>query len=234
MRRHLLLGLSLVLFAGTPVLHASAQSRRDPDDQKRQAQDEEDKKKKQKDKDWAIGSAPLPKVKNAGPCPFAKVLYDASRYVELKDGREQAVAAGYTGEIQQVRAICEYKGSEPIRVQLAVTFAFGRGPQAVEPTKVYNYWVAVTTRNQAVIDKQDFALGIRFPAGADRLYTSDQLQRIVIPRANAQVSGSNFEILVGFVVSPQMAAFNRVGKRFRVNAGGATTTASTAGTPSTR
>jgi hypothetical protein len=32
------------------------------------------------------------------------------------------------------------------------------------------------------------------------------------------VSGSNFEILVGFEVTPEMAEFNRLGKRFRVNA----------------
>ena len=44
-------------------------------------------------------------------------------------------------------------------------------------------------------------------------------------------SGANFEILVGFDVTPQMAAFNRLGKRFRPNAG-ATTLA--AGTPAPR
>jgi hypothetical protein len=40
---------------------------------------------------------------------------------------------------------------------------------------------------------------------------------IVIPRATATVSGANFEILVGFDVTPEMAAFNREGKRFRPN-----------------
>ena len=34
-------------------------------------------------------------------------------------------------------------------------------------------------------------------------------------------SGANFEVLVGFDVTPQMAAFNRDGKRFRLNAGSA-------------
>ena len=35
----------------------------------------------------------------------------------------------------------------------------------------------------------------------------------------ANVSGSNFEVLVGFDVTPEMAAFNQAGKRFRANAG---------------
>ena len=37
--------------------------------------------------------------------------------------------------------------------------------------------------------------------------------------ATQTTSGANFEILVGFDVTPEMAAFNRDGKRFRLNAG---------------
>ena len=33
------------------------------------------------------------------------------------------------------------------------------------------------------------------------------------------MSGNNFEILIGFEVTPQMAEFNRDGKRFRLDAG---------------
>jgi hypothetical protein len=40
---------------------------------------------------------------------------------------------------------------------------------------------------------------------------------IKIPRGKASVSGSNFEVLVGFDVTPEMVAFNREGKRFRAN-----------------
>ena len=42
-----------------------------------------------------------------------------------------------------------------------------------------------------------------------------------IERAGIETSGSNFEILVGFDVTPEMAEFNRSGSRFRVNAGAA-------------
>jgi hypothetical protein len=41
----------------------------------------------------------------------------------------------------------------------------------------------------------------------------------VIPRASIDTSGSNFEVLIGFDVTPEMAEFNRSGSRFRVNAG---------------
>ena len=225
MRRVLpvLLGVAL---SGALPLASYAQSQRE-DDAKRQAQSEADSKKKQKTKDWDTSQAPLPDVKNAGPCPFVKVLYDASRYVELKDGKEASTSVGFTGEIQNVRSVCQYKGADPIRVSLAINFQLGRGPQAQGQTNNYRYWVAVTTRNATVINKQDFALPVRFTPGQDRMSYTDTLSDIVIPRADAKVSGVNFEVLVGFDVTPQMADFNREGKRFRVNSGAETAAAAT-------
>lgn len=219
MRRPLYLAMSVLLLAALPLSRSYAQSQ-NPDDQRRQAQADEDTKKKEKDKEWKVEQAPLPDQKNAGPCPFTKVLYDASRYVELKGGQETPEAVGYTGEIEGLKASCEYKGALPIHEHLAVGFAFGKGPMAKLMHKDYRYWVAVTVRNLAVLNKQYFTVAADFPKGADRVDYVDQLADIVIPRARAGVSGSNFEILVGFDVTPEMADFNRLGKRFRVNAGG--------------
>jgi hypothetical protein len=83
----------------------------------------------------------------------------------------------------------------------------------------YRYWVAVTDRDRGVLDKQYFDLPVEFPAGADRMFKSEDVFGITIPRADIKVSGANFEVLVGFDVTPQMADFNRNGERFRVNAG---------------
>jgi hypothetical protein len=237
MRRPLALTLSLLLLAGVPLAKSYAQASQSEDDQRRQAQADEDDKKKKKEKEWAITQGPLPDQKNSGPCPFAKVLYDASRYVELKDGQENPAAVGYTGEIEGLQATCEYKGGEPIREHLAVGFAFGKGPMAKAVHKDYRYWVAVTVRNLAVLDKQYFTVPADFSKGADRVNYVDRLADIVIPRARPGVSGANFEILVGFDVTPEMADFNRLGKRFRVNAGGdveMTKTASAAGSSASR
>ena len=146
-----------------------------------------------------------------------KVLYDAARYVELKDQQEKSEAVGWTGEIQRVRSACAYKATDPIRLVMAVDFSFGRGPQAVGASKQYRYWVAVTARNVGVLNKQYFDVVGVFRPGQDRINVSDKLQDIVIPRADSKVSGSNFEVLVGFDVTPEMADFNRQGKRFREN-----------------
>ena len=177
--------------------------------------------RKKRESEWGNARAPLPQLRNAGPCPFVKVLYDAGRYNEFKDNREAASAVAYSGEIQGVSSICTYKDADPIKVEVEMLFALGKGPQATSSSKNYRYWVAVTQRNQDVIAKEYFDLPVNF-GGDDRKLVTEQLKGIVIPRADIKTSGSNFEVLVGFDVTEQMAAFNRDGKRFRVNVQAAT------------
>lgn len=221
MRRILIPCLGILLIGGAVPIKAYAQSKQDEADERAQAEAEADKKKKQKEKDYDTTQAPLPAVTNAGPCPYVKVLYDAARYVELKNNEEKSEAVGWTGEIQNVRSICEYKANDPIKLQIAVHFSFGKGPQAHGDSKSYRYWVAVTARNVGILDKKYFDVVGVFKPGQDRINVADRLQDIVIPRADAKVSGANFEVLVGFDVTPEMADFNRLGKRFRENSGAA-------------
>ena len=182
-------------------------------------QADDDAKKKKRDAEFGNTNLGLPLLKNAGPCPFVKALYDASRYVEFKNNTEASASVAYSGEIQNIASVCEYVGGAPIHVKMQVLFELGRGPQADGRHKVYNYWVAITDRNNAVLGKQYFTLPVTFPGNTDRVTDSEFLDDVIIPRANKQVSGANFEVLVGFDVTPAMADFNRQGKRFRPNAG---------------
>lgn len=166
--------------------------------------------------------APLSRRVAAGPCPYVKVLYDAARYVELTGDRVAAANVGFTGEIEGLVSDCGYQSDEPITVQTRVQFNLGRGPQAQGDGRTYRYWIAVTERNRAILAKEYFDLPVNFDGEQTATVTQDQT--IVIPRASASTSGDNFEILVGFDVTPQMAEFNRSGSRFRVNAGTAAAT----------
>jgi hypothetical protein len=219
-RNQLIAAAVLAAVAAGPTL---SYAQRDPQEQERKQQEEAAKKRKQKE-EWGDNQAPLPQLKNAGPCPFVKSLYDAARYVEFKDDREASAAVGWSGEIQGVSAGCQYKDEQPIHVTMQVLFELGKGPQAQGRQKTYRYWIAVTDRNREVIAKETFDLPVTFPEGQDRVYLTEDIKDIEIPRASITTSGSNFEILVGFEVTPQMAAFNREGKRFRLNVGQASTT----------
>lgn len=158
--------------------------------------------------------------RNPGPCPRAFALYDASRIVEIRgDGSERFSNVGFTGEIDSVRSLCRYFADRPINGDLTVEFSLGRGPAASSATATYEYFVAVTRKNIDVLEKEIYPLTVTFPEGVDRVTVTEEIDRILIPRANDTTSGENFEIVVGFVVTPEQRAFNRDGKRFRVSAG---------------
>lgn len=157
---------------------------------------------------------------NPGPCPRAFSLYDASRIVEFRgDGQEAFTNVGFTGELGKIRSLCRYFGEVPIIADLEINFDLGRGPMAQEDVATYEYFVAVTRKNVAVIEKQVFPLQVRFPEGVERVSTTEVIDEIVIPRATEGTSGENFEIIVGFVVTPEQRQFNADGKRFRVSVG---------------
>jgi hypothetical protein len=209
-----LAAVAVLASAGTAA--AQSPTQRDRDRQERGQDEDADRARPPR-------FAPLRARPNAGPCPFVKILYDAARYVELDGGRTSASAVGFTGEIEGVTAGCSYQSDEPITVQTNILFNLGRGPQASDDRRTYRYWIAVTERNEAVLAKEYFDLPVDFDG--ERTTSVEQGQTIVIPRAAATTSGANFEILVGFEVTPEMAEFNRSGSRFRINAGAQAATA---------
>ncbi len=156
--------------------------------------------------------------KNSGPCPEAFALYDASRLVEFK-GVEAYANVGFTAEIEKVRSLCRYFGARPIQADLSLNIAFGRGPAASGRTATYEYFVAVTRKDLEVIEKKVFPITVTFPKGVDVIEITEDIGEIIIPRANENTSGANFEIIVGFELTPEQIAFNADGKRFRVSAG---------------
>lgn len=219
MRRLMILAVAFAVAATAVPVTTFAQGRRqDPAEQQRRQEEEAAKKKKSRE-EWGDNQAALPQLRNAGPCPYVKSLYDAARYVEFKEGREASANVAYSGEIQGIAAGCQYKEKDPIKVTMDVLFELGRGPQATGRQKTYRYWVAVTDRNREILAKEYFDLPVTFAEGQDRAYVRERINEIVIPRAEVTTSGANFEVLVGFDVTPQMAAFNRDGKRFRLNVG---------------
>ncbi len=157
---------------------------------------------------------------NVGPCPLMGVLYESSRLVKFAEPNVERYAnIEYTGEFRGIRGLCRYVESNPIRMAVEIDMAFGRGPAATSDRQHYRYWVAVARRGLAPIQKQYFDVNVEFPHGQNLVTTTERIGYIMIPRAQADTSGENFEILVGFDLTPEELAFNRAGKRFRVDSG---------------
>lgn len=167
--------------------------------------------------DRMLGNDPRP---NVGPCPLMGVLYDNSRIVDFAQPDNQRYAnIEFTGELQGIRGLCRYVGDEPITMNLEIDMSFGRGPAATSNRETYRYWVAVTRRGRAPIEKAYFDVDVRWDNNQAVVTRTERIEQIVIPRANADVSGENFEILVGFELTPEQLQFNRDGRRFRIDAG---------------
>jgi hypothetical protein len=158
---------------------------------------------------------------NVGPCPLMGVLYESSRLVDFASADERYANIRFTGEVRGVRGLCRYVGADPITMNIEIDMAFGRGPAAADTRRrTYRYWVAVTRRGIAPIEKQYFDVEVEFPRDGNVVTRTEEIDRIVIPRATADLSGENFEILVGLELTPQQLQFNRDGKRFRIDAAG--------------
>jgi hypothetical protein len=158
---------------------------------------------------------------NPGPCPNALALYDAHRLVQINGDSPIFENVGFTGEIMNVASACRYTDREasPIRMDMAVRLAIGRGPAAVGATHTYEMFVAVTRTDSAVIHRETFPITITFEPGEERVEVIEEFEDIRIPRATPTTSGSNFEVLVGFELTDEQLEFNRSGLRFRVGAG---------------
>ncbi len=157
---------------------------------------------------------------NVGPCPLMGVLYDNARIVDFATpGQERYSNIEFTGEMQGIQGLCRYVDANPITMSIDIDMAFGRGPAATSDRQTYRYWVAVTRRGVAPIEKAYFDVDVRFPRGEAVVTQRESIERIVIPRATADLSGENFEVLVGFELTPEQLQFNRDGKRFRIDAG---------------
>lgn len=219
--RRTLIGLFVSTLALSAIAAPVLAQTRQQDRERQREQDREEERDRRAQRgsgEDGLTIAPLRQRPNAGPCPYVRILYDAARYVEFEDGRQSVAAVGYTGEIEGVEAECTYREADPIEIDINILFQLGRGPQAQGDQRTYRYWIAVTERDSAILAKEYFDLPVDFN-GQDRTYVTEEIRSLIIPRANITVSGANFEVLIGFEVTPEMAEFNRTGSRFRANAG---------------
>ena len=153
--------------------------------------------------------------KNPAPCPNVIVLQDAARIIEFADDTQSLENVAYTAEITNVELSCRYFADEPIDASVEIGLAFGRGPQADSLEREFTYFVAVTRRNQEMIEKAEFTVPVKF--GREDLVEriSEKIDEIIIPRASERTSGSNFEVIIGFALTPDQARFNRSGKSLK-------------------
>jgi len=152
--------------------------------------------------------------RNPAPCPPVIVLADAARMIEF-DGEADLERVAWTAEIERAEMSCRYFSDRPIEAELELSIAFGRGPAADALEKQFSYFVAVTRMDREVIAKETFAVPVKFSEKRNVRRVEQDIDEIVIPRASEEISGLNFEVIVGLVVTPEQAVYNRSGKSLK-------------------
>ena len=94
-------------------------------------------------------------------------------------------------------------------------FGFGKGPKGDTRDHEFAYWIAVTRTNREVIEKKEYLVPVKFDDGKSVERVRHEIDKIVIPRRDDQISGTNFEVVVGLVVTPAQAVYNRSGKSLK-------------------
>ncbi len=160
------------------------------------------------------GSTKEARSANPAPCPNIVVLTEAARQVDF-DGEEVLEAVAWTAEIEDVSLACRYIGGKPIDASVKINIAFGRGPKAGGDRHDFAYWVAVTRTNREVIEKQEYLVPVKFDKDEPIRRVEHEIEKIFIPRKDENTSGTNFEVVVGLVVTPKQAIYNRSGKSLK-------------------
>ncbi|MEM9233141.1 MAG: hypothetical protein AAGA69_02755 [Pseudomonadota bacterium] len=151
---------------------------------------------------------------NLGICPNVFALEDAARVVEF-NGEPMLENVAWSAEITDVRSSCRYVRDRPIRAAVEVDLAVGRGPAAEGDTYEVEYFVAVTRTNRHVIAKETFTKPVRVRGGIASIDLTEEINSILIPRKDNSISGTNFEIAVGFALTRDQILYNRSGKSLK-------------------
>lgn len=162
----------------------------------------------------ACGSTKEAKLANPAPCPNIVVLSDASRLIDFV-GEPNLENVAWSAEIENVSLTCRYVAAKPIDAAMKISIAFGKGPKSDEREHNFAYWIALTRTNREVIEKKEYLVPVKFDDGESVERVEHEIEKIIIPRKDEETSGTNFEVVVGLVVTPAQAIYNRSGKSLK-------------------
>jgi hypothetical protein len=150
---------------------------------------------------------PARETRAAASCPTAAILRPLAETVLFTPGQQRLPAGvAFYGVLSEVDAKCE-PTSGGLRLTLDVVVAAERGPAAGRSDAVdFEYFVAVTGPDQAILSKRRFPVRIRVPTTARRGAVSDHIEETVATGGRAP---GDLNIVLGFQQSADIVDFYR-------------------------
>lgn len=142
------------------------------------------------------------------PCPKVSILGDAARVTKFRPGPGRDVTdIEVEAEMNAFRGECQYK-DEGVEVSLAVAVDARRGPGASSRVSDLDWFVAVPVFYPKPQAKAVMQMRVGFPDNVEAVRASDEGVTMLLPY-RADVQAQDYQIFVGFQLSPEQLDHNR-------------------------
>ena len=144
-------------------------------------------------------------------CPRVGVVEDLNSLTQLSDDSGRLGTEVSSARMASVQSQCAINDKNVI-VDMDIMFEGRMGPKGRvkpddQPSFAYPYFIAITTPSGSITAKEVFTATVAYDAGQDTMNHAEQIRQ-VIP-LTGEYNPSDFEILVGFQLSPAELAYNR-------------------------
>jgi hypothetical protein len=152
--------------------------------------------------------------KREAACPQAVIPADSAKITRFRDGPGRDMTDVVSeGEILDILVQCKYD-KKSVNVDLQVALGSTRGPADRSKVTEYDYFVAVVDPEQNILTKEPFRVRFEFKDNQTKLGSIEELE----PRLPLKdvMKGPDYQILIGFQLTPEELAWNRDQRARRV------------------
>jgi len=143
------------------------------------------------------------------PCPPASILSDASELTLFAPNRGQDLTdVTFRASIERVGTVCEYtRARDVVTSTTGVRLVVTRGPAAQSDQSAVVFFVAVVDKEQTILARERFESTFSFQANQRQAGVVEEIEQVIPIREGLR--GLDYEILVGFELTPEQLEFNR-------------------------
>jgi hypothetical protein len=153
----------------------------------------------------------LDTVKLTPLCPKVGVLADTERLTNFATGPAQDLTdVSFEARVGTVMGSCKYdEDGSKITLLLDIPLSTTRGPAYRGPVR-FSYFVATLDGARNVTGREQFDLNFDMPGDTVRVASTEQLSETY--KLPPDTLGAAYQVLVGFVLTPEQLAYNRANR----------------------
>ncbi len=149
-------------------------------------------------------------------CPAITKLHDTSDVVQYVAGKgRDLIDMRFSAELGDIAWKCQYDdeddGSGELEMELKILIKARKGPAAKGQVAKFPFFVAITDANRNILNKKVFTAEIEFEEGRRRAAVIEEVDQVIFYTSSE--TGADYDIIVGFQLTPQELKYNRERKR---------------------